>query len=437
MKKRRDLERLIDEGRGRKSARGSLLLLLILSCLVFFGVWAHYTEIDDVTRSEGRIVPSGDVQKVQAAESGVVMRIFVNEGELVEAGAPLMELDGEVLASQFVQEQQRAYGLRARIERLEAEIDGAALDFDEELIRDAPGLVQTEAALYAARLARLRDDVSVLENRRRQRQQELLENRIAESTAAETLGIVSEQVKMIEPLVKRGLEPEISLLNLRRTEAEARGDAKRSAAILERLGSALEEIDGQIAARRSDFRASALDDLAKAASELATLQPLLPALENRAARALLRAPVRGVVNRILRTTIGGTAQRGEDLVEIIPLDDHHMVEAYVRPADIAFLYPGQPVKVKVTAYDFSRYGGLDGEIVRIGADAVTRSERNDEPVFIVGVATTGEITDQAGDPVDIIPGMTAEVDILAGRKTVLDYIIRPVVRVKERAFRDG
>jgi len=181
---------------------------------------------------------------------------------------------------------------------------------------------------------------------------------------------------------------------------------------------------------------AALTDLSVATAELAALHPLLPALMARADRAQVRAPMRGVINRIHRSTIGSLARSGEDLLELVPLDDTLLVEAYVRPADIAFLRHGQPAKVKVTAYDYSRSGGLDGEIVRIGADAVTRSERNDEEVFVVEIRTTGTILDADGVAVEIIPGMVTEVDILTGRKTVLEYLMRPVIRVKDRAFRE-
>ena len=202
------------------------------------------------------------------------------------------------------------------------------------------------------------------------------------------------------------------------------------------MQSGLDEIEDQIAAERTSYRAEALADLALATRELAALKPALPALQSRTERALLRAPVRGIVNRIHRSTVGGTAQRGEELIEIVPLDDTLMVEAYVRPVDIAFLRPGQPVKVKITAYDFSRYGGLDGEITRIGADAVTRSAQDAEPVFVVGVRTTGAMLDADGVQVEIIPGMVAEVDILSGRKTVMEYLTGPIVRIKDRAFRE-
>ncbi|MCC5999278.1 MAG: HlyD family type I secretion periplasmic adaptor subunit [Pararhodobacter sp.] len=436
MARSRDLDQLAREMRGSSPFRGSLLLGVILLFLIVAGIWASITEIDDVTRAEGRIVPSRDIQVIQATEPGVLQALHVIEGEVVDAGAVLMELDGIQLASQLDQEQQRAYGLMARIQRLQAEIDGADLEFPELLIRQASAVVRSETALYHGRLAELQAEIDILERQRGQRRQELEEGRVDRLTAEETLALLDEEMTMIAPLVERGLEPETTLLEMRRRESEWRGRSTRAQAAMARLQSGLDEIDDQIAARRSRYRAAALSDLALATAELAALEPSLPALASRAERSVIRAPVRGVVNRIHRSTLGGLARAGEDLIEIVPLDDSLLVEAYVRPADIAFIYPGQPVKVKITAYDFSRYGSLNGEIVRIGADAVTRSERDPEEFFIVHVRTDDAFLDADGVAVEIIPGMVAEIDILAGRKTVLEYLTRPVVRVRDRALRE-
>lgn len=416
--------------------RGSLLLLVIIGCLVAAGVWAAVTEIDDVTRGDGRIVPSRSVQVVQAAESGVLQALHVAAGEVVEEGALLMELDRTLLASQFDQERQRAAGLMARIARLQAEIDGSeALVFDAELVQATPQVVRSELALFAARRAELQAEIEVLERQRSQRSQEYAEALVDAETARTTLGIIEEEVAIIAPLVERRVEPETTMLNLRRNLAEWQGREVRSRAGLLRLDSALAEIDDRIAALRSRARAEALSQLAIATAELAELETRLPALAQRVTRSELRAPVRGVVNQINLTTIGGVAQAGAPLIEIVPLDDSLLVEAYLRPSDIAFLYPGQPVRVKITAYDFSRYGGIEGEITRIGADAVQRPDRN-EPVFVVQVRTKTNILDAAGAAVEIIPGMVAEVDILSGRRTVLNYLTQPIVRVKDRALRD-
>ena len=436
MSRHPDLEGLARDMRGRSPVRGSLLLLVILLFLVTAGVWAYRTEIDDVTRADGRIVPSGDIQVIQATEPGVLQALHVREGQVVAKGTLLMELDGTLLDSQLSQERQRAFGLMARIERLKAEINGKPLSFSADLMAKAADVVGSETALFQGRQAELQSEIEILERQRLQRQQEYEEGMVDRVTAATTLKVLAEERAIMAPLVERRMEPATTLLTLRRSEAEWQGREVRAKAVTSRLQSGLAEVDDRIRAQRSRFRSAALTDLALATAELATLKPLLPALENRAARAQLFTPVRGIVNRIHRNTLGGMARSGEDLIEIVPLDDTLLVEAYVRPADIAFLYAGQPVKVKITAYDFSRYGSLNGEIIRIGADTITRSERNDEEVFVVEIRTESTMLDGNGIAVEIIPGMITEVDILTGRKSVMDYLIQPVIRIKNQALRE-
>ncbi|HKL04825.1 MAG TPA: HlyD family type I secretion periplasmic adaptor subunit [Roseovarius sp.] len=436
MARNTDLERLAAEMRGRSPVRGSILLFAILLFLIAVGVWAAITEIDDVTRASGRIVPSASVQVIEATEPGVLQALHVKEGQVVAKGDLLMELDGTILDSQLDQEQQRAFGLMARIERLQAEIDGTALNFSDQLVKHAGDVVRSETALHRGRKAELQAEIEILERQRQQRQQEYEEGLADRQIAQSTLVVLAEERAMMAPLVERGMEPATTLLSLRRSEAEWQGRASRSEASLARLKGALEEIDYRTRAQKERFRATALSDLALATAELAALRPALPALQSRAERSRLMAPVRGIVNRIHRATIGSMARQGEELIEIVPLDDSLLVEAHVRPADIAFLYPGQPVKVQITAYDASRYGSLSGEIVRIGADAVTRSERDEEEVFVVEIRTTDTILDADGVAVEIMPGMVAQANILTGRKTVLEYLIQPVIRVKDRAFRE-
>ena len=436
MARRADLDTLAREMQGRQPWRGSLLLGVILLFFLTAGVWAARTEIDDVTRAEGRIVPSSDIQMIQATEPGVLLAVHVAEGDIVEAGQMLMELDGMQLSSALDQEQQRAYGLMARITRLQAEIDRVDLSFPDTLIQQAAAVVASETALYHARQDELISEIDILERQRRQRQEQYAEALADLDASRETLEILAEERAMMEPLVQRRVEPETTLLELRRRESEWRGREIRARAGLARLHEGLQEIDDQIRALRARQRAATLADLSLATAELAALEPSLPALRDRAERAVLRAPMRGVVNRIHRRTLGSLARPGEDLIEIVPLDDTLLVEGFVRPADIAFVYPGQPVKVKITAYDFSRYGSLDGEITRIGADAVTRSERDPEEFFMVHIRTEDNFLDADGVVVEVMPGMVAEVDILAGSKSVLQYLTTPVVRVKDRAFRE-
>ncbi|WP_299987501.1 HlyD family type I secretion periplasmic adaptor subunit [uncultured Ruegeria sp.] len=431
-----ELRQLAREMQGRAPLRGSLLLFLIVGCIITAVFWAKFTELDNVVRTDGRIVPSGDIQVIEATEPGVLQSLHVREGMVVEAETLLMELDSNQIERELNQEQQRAYALMARAQRLQAEIDETALQFDDSLLSEAPSVVQSETALYRGRQAELASEIAILNRQREQRQREYEEGLVDQVTTTETLNVLAEERAMIVPLVEQRMEPITTLLALRRTEAEWTGRKTRAEAVISRLKAGLDEIDDRVSATRSRFRSAALTDLALVTAELSALQPALPSLRDRVSRAQIRAPVRGIVNRIHRTTIGGLARSGEELIEIVPLDDRLLVEAYVRPEDIAFLHAGQQVKIKITAYDFSRYGSLDGEIIRIGADAITRTERSEEEVFAVEIQTLDTMLDGSGIAVEIIPGMIAEVDILAGRKTVLDYLLQPVLKIKNRALRD-
>ncbi len=436
MSQHHDLASLAREMRGGSPVRSSLLLLVILTFLAAAAFWAHFTELDDVTRVEGRIVPSADVQMIEATESGILQSLNVREGEVVEKGKLLMEFDTTQIDSKLSQEEQRAYGLRARSQRLQAEIDGTELTFDTILVQGAPTVVQSETALFQGRRSELQAEISILMSQREQRLREYEEGLVDTVTASETLKVLAEERAIITPLVEQQMEPATTLLSLRRSEAEWQGRRTRAEAATNRLKTGLEEIDDRVRATQSRFRSAALTELALATAELATLEPSLPALRNRAEQAQIRSPVRGIVNRIHRTTIGGMARSGEELIEIVPLDESLLVEAYVRPEDIAFLHPEQLVRIKITAYDFARYGALDGQIIRIGADTVTRSERDDEEVFVVEIRTNHSMLDGNGVAVEIIPGMIAEVDILTGKKTVLDYLLQPIVKVKDQALRE-
>ncbi len=432
----RDFDRLYRDMRGKSPLRASLLLLLIIAFLLSAGVWAWNTELDDVTRGDGRIVPTGNIQIIQAAETGVLQALHVREGEVVEQDDLLMELDRTIVASQLDQEQQRAAALRARILRLQTFIDGKdALIFPDQIVQHTPEVAKSETALFMARQREIADEIQVYERQRSQRQQEYEEGQVDAQTARETLALVDEEIEILRPLVERRVEPEIRLLGLRRSRAEWSGRVVRAKAALVRLRAALEEVDDRIRAYRARTEAEALSELAIATAELAELETRLPALQERVARSDLRASMRGIVNQIHLTTLGGLAKAGDPLIEIVPLDDTVLVEAYIRPSDIAFLYPGQPVRVKITAYDFTRYGALNGEIIRIGADAVTREDR-DEQAFVVQIRTSTNILDADGAALEVVPGMVAQVDILAGKKTIAEYLKKPIVRVRERAFQE-
>lgn len=426
---------LLREASGRDPLRASALLFLLVGCVVAAFLWAGWAEVDDVTRADGRVVPSSQVHLVQAPEGGILALVAVDAGDVVEEGALLATLDGTVAAAQVDELRQRAFALRTRIARLEAEVEGAEPVFPAPDLPGGAALLASERALYRARAAEMSAEVAVLETQRRQRQEEQAGARADLATAEAQIALYDREADILAPLVEQRLEPETALLALRRNAAEAEGRQTRALSAISGGAAALAEIDDRIAALDRRRRAEALNDLARARAELAEVTARMPALSQRLDRTDLRAPMRAVVNRITVPVRGAVVQAGQTVMELVPVDDTLLVEAYVRPADIAFLRSGLAVKVKLTAYDFARYGALEGRIVRIGADAVMRPDR-EESAYLIEVRTDSAILDARGEAVEILPGMVAQVDILTGRKTVLDYLVRPVVRVRDQAFRD-
>ncbi len=415
--------------------RASILLFLILTLLTSIAVWSAYAEIDDVTRAEGRIVPGSNLQVVQAPEAGSVEQVFVREGDIVDVGDLLIQMDRTRFAGQLDQEQQQAYALQARLIRLQSEIDGSELVFPMDLKMKAPGFVASESSLLAARRTELETQVQVLMLQAEQQREALSEAEELLKLAESTLALVNEQIKTIEPLVERGLEPKTSLIRTQIEVREWQGQLAQTSSRILREQSRLRETEQRIVALQSQFKSSALEDFSHTNNELASLAPSIPVLEQRVEQTNIESPIHGVVNQVFFSHTGAIVPTGADLIEIVPHADELLVEAFVAPADIAFLYVGQSVNVKITAYDFSRYGALVGEIVRIGASPVAHPER-DYNVFTVEVVTSTKLTDSVGEPLPIVPGMIAEVEFVSEKKSVLEYITQPVVRVRERAFRD-
>lgn len=292
-------------------------------------------------------------------------------------------------------------------------------------------MVRSELALLQARADEIDAEERVLTTQALQATEAAAEA----GAAARALALLAEETAMIAPLVQARLEPEVTLFTLRRLAAEAEGRRDRALATLARQDAAGTEIADRRRALHARIASESRSELAAAEAELAELDVRLPLLAGRLARTQLRAPMRGVINRLLPSGRDAVVQGGQVLAELVPLDEGLRIEAWVRPADIAFLHPGQPVRVRLTAYDSSRYGAMEGRIERLGADAVRRPDR-EEMAYAVQVRTEGALTGADGAELDLMPGMIAEIDILNGRKTVLDYLIRPILRTKETAFRD-
>lgn len=411
-----------------------LTIWALIGFVLFFLIWSHFAVVEEVTRGEGKAVPSSRLQKIQNLEGGIVAEIFIRDGQVVETGAPLLRLDDTRFASNVGETEADRLALELRVERLKAEIAGVQLSFAEALRSQATVQADSELALFDSRQKQLRDEVAGLEEQLTQRRQELREFASKQGQFRNSLALLRQEIRMSEPLVAEGAASEVEVLRLRRAEVEARGQLEATSLAIPRAEAAIAEVQRKIDETRARFRSEALTQLNEMQTELSKIQSTGKALEDRVKRTLVTSPVRGIVKQVLVNTIGGVIQPGSDLVEIVPLDDTLLVEARIRPQDIAFLHPGQTATVKFTAYDYTIYGGLKAELEQIGADTVTDEDGNS--FYVIKLRTEKSHLGSAEAPLLIIPGMVASVDILTGEKSILSYLLKPILRARAEALRE-
>ncbi|KHS87902.1 HlyD family type I secretion periplasmic adaptor subunit [Pectobacterium brasiliense] len=401
---------------------------------LFFILWAGLANIDEVTRGDGKAIPSSRLQKIQNLEGGIITEVFIREGQVVNPGDPLLRLDDTRFASNVGETEADRLALLSRIERLNAEINGQELVLSEEITTQAPKIAAGEKELYNSRRQQLHNEISGLEEQLIQRQQELRDFSAKEIQFRNSLGLLQQEIKMSEPLIAEGAISKVEVLRLRRAEVETRGQLDSIKLSIPRAESAIKESENKIEETRSRYKSEALSQLSEAQTSLNKIEATGKALEDRVNRTLVVSPVRGIVQQVLVNTIGGVIQPGSDLVEIVPLDDKLLVEAKIRPQDIAFLHPGQDAIIKLTAYDYTIYGGLKGQLEQISPDTVTDKEGNS--FYIIRLRTDKNYLGSADKPLLIIPGMVASVDIITGKKTILSYLLKPIIRAKAEALRE-
>lgn len=426
----------IDDEMPIEPAKAAQYLLYIIAALVVLTlVWASVAKLDRVTRGQGWVVTSNQLQELQYLEGGIVKEILVSAGDEVEAGEILVKLDPTQMNVKFLQGQDDYNSLSAKIARLEAETAMAPLEFPEGLETASPRSAANERQLYDARAAELAASLEIEEKKLDQRKKALEDARVAFETSQEAALLAAEEHKIMETLVGKGIEPQVELLRARQRDAAAKGEMQRAEIAMSRIALEIGEAEGEIQRIRKTFSAEAANELNKAKAELEELKGELPALQDKVARTDVRAPVPGVVNRVLVSTVGGVVSPGETIVELVPSEDTLLVEAKVKPADIGFLKPGQEARVSITAYDSSLYGSLDGVIETISPDAI-EDEKTGERFYNIKVRTSAESLESRRGDLQILPGMAAEVAVLNGKRSVLAYIIKPMTAVSEKALRD-
>jgi adhesin transport system membrane fusion protein len=419
----------------KPSVAANSVLLVITGVVITFIVWASLTQLDQVTRGQGRIVPSSQLQVIQNLEGGIVSEILVRQGDRVKKGDVLMRLDRTQFGAELEANRGQYWRLVARIVRLKAESQRKEPEFPAALREAAPETLASEMTLYRARVKDTQAQIQVLESQRDQRQRELEETLASRNEAQKSAELARQEVEMLEPLVARDIQPQIDLVRARQKAVAADGDYKQAGLAISRLQEAVKEAELAIVAAQDSADHDAVEKLAEAQNELVSLGESLPALEDRVARTEVTAPIDGIVNRVLVTTIGGVAKPGMPLMEIVPVEDSLLVEADIRPEDIGFIRPGLKARVKLTAYDYVRYGALEVVVETVGADAVVNDA--EQRVYRIRVRTADSVLRAGGQDLTIIPGMVAEVDVLNGKRSIISYILTPIERGSERALREN
>lgn len=420
--------------------------------LFCFLVWAYFSSLQQVTSGLGKIIPSTQVQVIQSLDGGVLQKLFIQEGMQVLKNQPIARIDDTRFRSDFAEQKQEVDSLRANIIRLRAELSSVLIGnneqwerqieitkklpvFPDDLILNAELMVQRQQDEYSERLDNLINQLAIQGQKIQQREQEVAELESKIDTLTISYSIATKELDLTKPLAEKNIVSKIELYKLERSVNELKGELSAVRLLAPKLMSAQQE---SILNRREtilSYRAETRAQLNELQNKLSRINESQVGAQDKVTKALILSPVVGTIKTIHINTLGGVVKLGETIVEIVPTEDKLMVEAKVKPRDIGFLYPGLPAIVKITAYDFTRYGGLTGKVEHISADTTQDDEGNS--FYLIRVRTdASSIKNKKGEEMPIIPGMLTEVDVITGKRTILEYMLNPILRAKEAALRE-
>ncbi|HNV88038.1 MAG TPA: HlyD family type I secretion periplasmic adaptor subunit [Methylotenera sp.] len=405
------------------------LLYGILAILAVALVWACFAKVDEVTRGEGRVIPSSQVQIIQSLDGGIVSEILIKEGDVVKVGMPLIKIDETRAVSSLRENKGQYLALLAKQARLSALAMGGAFNPPAEVKTETPQVYEQEYALYQASREELASVVNIARDQMEQREKELLELQSKKEFAEKTYESANKELAANKPLLASGAVSEIDILKLEREATRARGEIEQAKAQISRVQTSISEARRKITESEQSFRSKVRTELNDTTAKLNSLTETSVALSDKVKQATLKSPVNGKVSRLFFNTVGGVIQPGKEVLELVPTDDTLVIETKVQIKDIAFLRPQQPAIVKLTAYDYTIYGTLDAVVESIAANSTVDDKGN--AYYLVRVRT---LQTSIGQGLPIIPGMVAQVDVLTGKKTILSYLLKPVLKAKSYAF---
>lgn len=409
-----------------------MIMYFWVVAIAMFVAWAYFAQIDEIARGDGDIVPSGENQMIQNLEGGIIEEILVKEGQVVEKDQLLIKIDNQKSQSSFSTNAIKADALDAKIVRLTAEASGQKFNVSKDMMQRIPQFIENEKSLYDTNQQQLNSKLNALKEQLIQKKQELSEAKSSRNSMKESLKFINAEVRMTKPMVAKGVRSRIDYLKLQREANEVEEKYNSARLAIPRLNSGIKEVQSTIEETMFIYKSDAKLKLNEAVSELRGYRANSTALHDQVKRTLVRAPMKGIIQKLFIHTRGGVIQPGADILEIVPTDSTLLVEVKIKPSDIAFIYFGQKAIVKFSAYDFAIYGGLEGEVVLISADTITDQKEN--VFYTVRIKTNKNYLERQGKKLRIIPGMTVSVDIITGRKSVLDYILKPILKTKQYTF---
>ena len=441
----------VEAALARRPSKGARWLsFAVFLFFVLFIVWAGFATLDEVTHAEEQVVPSSRTQIIQNLEGGILSSVEVHEGQVVEKNDVLARINNEMAESNLRDMLYKAMENLIAIRRLRASVSGKKLTWPEDMrswlergigyrltedqLEQGRNLIEVQQEAFTVQERQRSSELEVLKAQFEQRRQEIKEQLAHKEQLTKSLSLIRQQLNMAASLLEKRSYSRAQYLELQERSVQTQGEISTLEVSIPRAEAAANEAEHRIALRRAELDSSLMEEINKRSLELASLRESLSAGSDRVTRTELRSPVRGTVKKIYINTLGGVVKPGEPIMEIVPLDDTLLIEAKVRPADVAFLHPGQKAMVKVSAYDFSIYGGLDGVLEQISADTI--EDRRGDFYYQVKVRTTKTSILYRGEELPIMPGMMTTVDITTGKKTVLDYILKPILKAKQNALRE-
>ena len=419
-----------------RSPQHLMVVLIVMALAVTAAItWANFAEIDVVVRGSGKVVPTQQLQVVQSLEGGVVSGILVNEGDVVGSNQPLVQISDIAFSSSFEENRLKFFELKARVARLDAEAHGTPFKAGDSLAKNAPDLLRSEKSLYESNAQGLDQTLRILGEQVRQYDSELIEAQAMRRQLSRSLQLLRDELALKKPLLKKRLVSQVEYLQLRQREAGMEGELEAVELSIPRVRSRIEEAKRKISQGRLDFRNKAKRELNEVVAEASRIAETQGALEDRVRRTTIRSPVKGTVTRVHINTVGGVIPAGGPIMEIVPYEDALLIELRIKPSDVANITIGQLARLKFSAYDFAIYGSLEGEVIFLSADTVTNKEG--ESFYIARIKPADNHLGPESKPLPIRVGMTVEADIITDKKTILQYLLKPINRGLQKALRES